>query len=235
MERFGKVFKMGVKDIGTCRVVDGYVRGKNLKNIVRNIDHLSVVTDKIGDRYNEAIAHYPERDFEKGDCWGLLVQETEKMTYFNYSFVNQPNGGVTETAKETEKEISEGLAEGLALNDLDKVLDDPEPEATIEVHPAEPAEVIPVVVEEKAPKAKKPSKKAEKKAEKKPSKKDKDDKTPKTPKGGAKETKTAEKKEKAPKKSKYAEGVKSFLRKQAVALEALMWAFNPVKAEMVYA
>lgn len=226
MERIGKVFKMGVKDIGQCRIVDGFVRSKNIKNIARSIDFLDVVTDKLGDKFNEAIAHYPERDIDKGDCWGLLVEPTEKLTYFTYSFVNQPAEGPKEKTENTEQ----GQAEGSALNDLDKVLANPDEDDSIEVHPAEQTEIIPVVVEEKEPEVKKEKAKAKKKTEKK----DKDDKAPKPPKGGAKVTKKAEKKEKAPKKNKYSEGVKNFIRRQMIALEALMWTFNPVKAEMVY-
>lgn len=231
MIRIGKVFHKEIKDIGQCRIVEGDVRGKKIKNIVSSIDYLNEVTDKIGDRYNEALAHYPERNLEKGDCWGLYVQETDKLTHFIYSFVNQP-GAVVETAK---------------ADDLDKVLAEPEEsEEVIEVHPAEPVEVIPVVVEEK-PAEKKVAKKAEKKApakktekttEKKASAKKADKKAPKAPKAKAPAKapakKTEKKAEKAPKKSKYGQGVENFLKKQAVACESLMWTFNPERAEMVY-
>ena len=220
MERIGKVFNKEVKDIGQCRIVEGDVRGKKIKNIVNSIDYLNEVTDKIGDRYNDALAHYPERNLEQGDCWGLFVQETEKLTHFIYSFVNQ-SGDVVETAK---------------ADDLDKVLAEPEEsEDKIEVHPAEPVEVVPVVVEDKAPE-KKAGKKAPKDPVKKtPAKKAPAKKTEKkviTPKAPAK--KAEKKAEKAPKKSKYAQGVENFLKKQAVACESLMWTFNPERAKMVY-
>lgn len=214
MIRIGKVFNKEIKDIGQCRIVEGDVRGKKIKNIVSSIDYLNEVTDKIGERFNEALAHYPERNLEKGDCWGLYVQETDKLTHFIYSFVNQP-GAVVETAK---------------ADDLDKVLAEPEEsEDVIEVHPAEPVEVIPVVVDEK-PAEKKVAKKAEKKAPAKKTEK----KAPKAPKAKAPAKMTEKKAEKAPKKSKYGQGVENFLKKQAVACESLMWTFNPERAEMIY-
>lgn len=227
MERIGKVFKMGVRDIGQCRIVDGYVRSKNIKNIARSIDFLDVVTDKLGDKFNEAIAHYPERDIDKGDCWGLLVEPTEKLTYFTYSFVNQPAEGPKVKTENTE----EGQAEGSAINDLDKVLADPDEDDGIEVHPAEQAEIIPVVVEEKEPEVTKKAKKA-----RKTEKKDND----KKPKGPTKKSvphflgPVTKKKEKKQVINKARLALENFLRTQKVKIESLMWTFNPAKAAEVY-
>lgn len=90
MERIGKVFKLGVRDVGECRIVDGYVRGKKLANIVRSIDNLECVSDKLRNDENAeaAIKCYPERNMEQGQCWGLLIEDSGDKTYFCYSFVH---------------------------------------------------------------------------------------------------------------------------------------------------
>ncbi|SHL05240.1 hypothetical protein [Fibrobacter sp. UWH4] len=128
-ERIGKVFKLGVRDVDGCRIVDGYVRGKKLANIVRSIDNLECVTDKLRNVENaeSAIQCYPERNLEQGQCWGLLIEESGDRTYFCYSFVpdacehpvaeikaEPPKAGTHKAKKEKKASPKKGRAVGSA-------------------------------------------------------------------------------------------------------------------------
>lgn len=191
MERIGKVFKKGVRDVEGMRIVDGYVRSKNLKNIVRSIDFLDCVTDKIGENAEAAIKHWPERKIDQGDCWGLLVEETEGMTYFTYSFA------------------------------YDSKLHEDEIKVT--------------VMKPETPEVEKKAKKDDKDDKKKPKGKGQGKKP--APKIFVKKRKAKEEKKDVQtlRKEKYTEGVKDFLRRQALKIQHMMYVYFPMQAQQMYA
>lgn len=116
MERIGKVFKKKVQEIGQFRMVSGYVRSKKLKNVVNSIDFLDCVTEKLGTETEAetAIGWLKEKREDVGRL--LNIEEVDGMTFFEYTFRQEGDGGTGKTVENRKsEEIASGQAEKPAL------------------------------------------------------------------------------------------------------------------------
>lgn len=113
MERVGKVFKKSVSVGAGFVTVSGFVRSKALRNIVKSIDFLDCVTQKLNteDMALEAIRCFKDDTMESGGR--LQIEEREGMTFFSYSFCG--GWAAPAMAKDEKANDDEGQADGSAL------------------------------------------------------------------------------------------------------------------------